>query len=83
MGAVKNHFHDEICGGPFPRDPVTDASYCPECGEPEVSPSIEAFEVFGEVMCADCAAQLFEAEEDADTLRLANPLEPGFRRLGQ
>lgn len=68
MGAVKNHFHDEICaadgddGYPlcFPRDNDTDASFCPTCGEPEVSPSVEAFEVFGEVMCANCAVQLFE-----------------------
>lgn len=65
-------FHDEICAaaddGPdeysfalrFPRDNVTDASFCPMCGEPEASPSVEAFEVFGEVMCPDCAVQLFE-----------------------
>lgn len=71
MGAVKNHFHDEICAREddavqdymavrFPRDHDTDASFCPHCGEPEASPSIEAFEVFGEVMCPDCAAELFE-----------------------
>ncbi len=39
------------------------------------------------LICADCAAEEeAEAEladaEDADTLRLANPLEPGFRRIG-
>jgi hypothetical protein len=44
----------------FPRDHDTDASFCPECGEPEASPSVEAFEVYGEVMCQDCALQLFE-----------------------
>jgi len=68
MSAVKNHFHDEICAADgaddyplcFPRDNDTDASFCPECGEPEASPSVEAFEVYGEVMCQDCALQLFE-----------------------
>lgn len=51
MSAVKNHYHDLICA---------DASFCPVCEEPEMDPSVEAFEVFGEVMCADCACQLFE-----------------------
>ena len=60
MGAVKNHFHDEICALRFPRDEATDAHFCPQCGEPEVDASVEAFEVFGEVMCPDCACQLFE-----------------------
>ena len=62
MGAVKNHFHDEICGPRFPRDHVTDASFCPMCGEPETSPDVEAFEIFGETVCADCACALFEDE---------------------
>lgn len=31
------------------------------------------------LICVDCVA---EEDEDAETLRLANPLEPGFRRLG-
>ena len=44
----------------FPRDEATDAHFCPMCGEPEVDAIVEAFEVFGEVMCADCATQLFE-----------------------
>jgi len=51
----------------FPRDHDTDASFCPACGEPESDPSVEAFEVFGEVMCADCAVQLFE---DADKMHI-------------
>lgn len=51
---------------PFPRCRDTDASFCPMCGEPEVSPSVEAFEVFGEVMCADCASDLFRQSESAD-----------------
>lgn len=59
MSAVKNHFHDEICGAVFPRDPITDASYCPACGEPETSPDVEAYEVFGEKVCPDCAAAMF------------------------
>jgi hypothetical protein len=60
MSAVKNHFHDAICAIPFPCDEATGAHYCPMCGEPEADVSVEAFEVFGEAMCPDCAVQLFE-----------------------
>lgn len=31
---------------------------CPKCGED--APSTEAFEAFGEVMCAECAVALFD-----------------------
>lgn len=34
------------------------ALLCPECGED--TPSTEAFEVFGLVLCAECAADLFD-----------------------
>lgn len=41
----------------LPRDHDTDQSFCPQCGEPcDTGPSVEAFELFGDVMCADCAA---------------------------
>jgi hypothetical protein len=53
----------------FPRDEVTDAHFCPMCGEPEVDASVEAFEVFGEAMCADCAVQLFEDAGQSHILR--------------
>ena len=66
----------------FPHDNDTDQAFCSRCCEPcDDSPSVEAFELFGEVICPDCAAALFEAAEDAETLARANPLEPGFRRL--
>lgn len=49
----------------FPRDTATDQTFCPQCGEPcDDMPNTEAFEVFGEIMCADCAVTLFEAEGD-------------------
>lgn len=37
---------------------MTGSLACPECLEDTVS--TEAFEVFGVVMCADCAADLFD-----------------------
>jgi len=42
---------------------------CPECGED--TPSTEAFEVFGVVLCAECAADLFDPGDgfpDPETL---------------
>jgi hypothetical protein len=58
---------------------------CQCCGDDdEFSPDVEAFEETGELLCSDCwtdEARMYA--EDAATLRLANPIEPGFRRLGQ
>lgn len=66
---------------PFPRCRDTDEAYCPVCGEPDPTPSVEAFEVFDAVCCIDCGEAMFAAEEEAEDRRLANPLEPGFRRI--
>lgn len=33
---------------------------CAHCGEDEFSPNVEAFELSGEVVCDDCAEQVFE-----------------------
>lgn len=46
----------------FPRDPATDQSFCPECGDPDGSPSVEAFEATGETVCTDCATDLLAGE---------------------
>lgn len=35
--------------------------YCPKCGEPDFSPSVEAYEATGQVMCAHCAEDIFES----------------------
>ena len=43
---------------------VEEGEACPKCGEHEADPSVEAFEVFGEIMCAECAASLFDTAED-------------------
>lgn len=68
---------------PFPRCRDTDEVYCPVCGEPDPTPSVEAFEVFDAVCCIDCAEATRAAEEEADDRRRDNPLERDFRRLGQ
>ena len=39
---------------------------CPECQED--TPSTEAYEVFGVILCAECAADLFDPED--------GPMEP-------
>ena len=44
----------------FPTDDATGAEYCPVCGEPECDPSVEAFELTGDVMCDLCAEQVIE-----------------------
>jgi len=33
---------------------------CPRCGEEDCSPNMEAFEISGEVMCDECAEDVFE-----------------------
>lgn len=61
MGAVKNHYHDEICARdmrPFPRDHATDESYCPECGSPDPTPSVEVWEELEEIVCTECAGDV-------------------------
>jgi hypothetical protein len=52
----------------FPRCNATDESYCGQCGEPDPSPSVEAFEEFGETVCQDCGIAMLEeaAERDAE-----------------
>lgn len=39
---------------------------CPECGEPDAGVSVECFEVFGLLLCPDCAADLFDHESEED-----------------
>lgn len=40
---------------------------CEECGDRHVSPSVEAFEQFGRVLCEECAdAALEDATDDGD-----------------
>ena len=49
---------EELAGRTW-SDKYPDAlTLCPECGDE--SPSVEAFEVFGVVLCAECAADLFD-----------------------
>jgi hypothetical protein len=48
---------------PFPRCRDTDEVYCPVCGEPYPTPSVEAFEVFDAVCCIDCGAAMFDADD--------------------
>ena len=48
----------------LPTDSATGATFCPHCGEPEPDVSVEAFEVFGLLVCPDCACELFEGEAD-------------------
>lgn len=33
---------------------------CSKCGEEEISPSVEAFEISGELLCDECAEEVFE-----------------------
>ena len=37
-------------------------SACQECGEEDISPNIEAFEISGKYVCDMCAEEIFEAE---------------------
>lgn len=46
----------------LPTDGATGESFCPRCGEPDPEVSVEAFEVYGDVMCVECADAEFEAE---------------------
>lgn len=57
---------------PFPRDHATDESYCGECGSPDPTPSVEAWEVLGVTVCHDCGGELLarEADEDAALRRM-------------
>lgn len=34
---------------------------CETCGEEEFSPNIEAFEIIGQILCDECAEEIFEA----------------------
>ena len=63
---------------------------CETCSADEFYPNAEAFEETGEIVCDACwddeqakAEQARMQREEADDFRRANPLEPGFRRLGQ
>jgi hypothetical protein len=47
----------------FPACRDTDESYCPRCGQPDPSPSVEAFETLDEVMCADCFSAFGEDDD--------------------
>lgn len=33
---------------------------CEVCGEEDISPNVEAFELSGEIVCDDCAEQIIE-----------------------
>ena len=37
---------------------------CPYCGALDITPSVEAFEEFGDVMCDNCAEARFVADEE-------------------
>jgi hypothetical protein len=57
---------------------------CQVCGDnDEFSPDVEAFEETGEILCSLCWEADQARAEEADDFRRANPIEPGFRRLGQ
>ncbi len=33
---------------------------CDDCGECDIDPNVEAFELCGRILCADCAEAVFE-----------------------
>ncbi|MGU3457258.1 hypothetical protein ACLBV5_13200 [Brevundimonas sp. M1A4_2e] len=49
------NLHDALMAGEFPND-------CPDCGADEWSPSVEAFETTGRLVCEDCAEAAMEQE---------------------
>ncbi len=49
---------------PFPTDDATGESYCGDCGTPDPSPSVEAFEVFGLTVCHDCGIAMLAEDGD-------------------
>jgi len=40
---------------------------CERCGEADISPNVEAYEISGECVCEECADQIFEAESAGAT----------------
>lgn len=47
------NLHDAVMAGEAPAD-------CPDCGADEWSPSAEAFETTGRIVCEDCADACME-----------------------
>lgn len=45
---------------PYPDLPATMPQFCERCGEEDISPNVEAFELSGETVCDDCAEEIFE-----------------------
>jgi hypothetical protein len=37
-----------------------ECSGCERCGDDDISPNVEAFELSGEIVCDDCAEEIFE-----------------------
>lgn len=40
---------------------------CEECGGDVEEVNVEAFEISGKILCADCAGELFETEAEHET----------------
>ena len=49
-----------IAKGKIDALPVEKKENCSRCGEDEFSPNIEAFELSGEIVCENCAEEIFE-----------------------
>ena len=46
----------------FPYCDYVDQSInaCEDCGESDISPNVEAYEISGKIVCDECAEQIFE-----------------------
>lgn len=47
-------------------DGSSDIAGCDRCGEGDISPNVEAYELSGEIVCNDCAEQIFRENGPGD-----------------
>jgi len=45
---------------------------CERCGEADISPNIEAYELSGECVCDECAEHIFEEYDDTENAARAH-----------
>ena len=50
----------QLAKGKIDALPSEKKEVCQRCGEDEFSPHIEAFEMSGEIVCENCADEIFE-----------------------